>query len=127
MNLAVNARDAMPNGGILSLQTGKVEIAEETCPGAYTAVIAPGNYALLTVTDTGSGIPHQFMQRIFEQFFRVPDQKSETGAGLGLAIAKEIVEAHGGKIDVVSQEGKGTTFSFTLKRTEHFIEARHAG
>jgi two-component system phosphate regulon sensor histidine kinase PhoR len=79
-----------------------------------------------SVTDTGSGIPHQFMQRIFEQFFRVPDQKSETGAGLGLAIAKEIVEAHGGNIDVVSQEGKGTTFSFTLKRAEHFIEPRQA-
>jgi signal transduction histidine kinase len=67
------------------------------------------------------------MQRIFEQFFRVPDQKSETGAGLGLAIAKEIVEAHGGNIDVVSQEGKGTTFSFTLKRVEHFTEPRQAG
>jgi two-component system phosphate regulon sensor histidine kinase PhoR len=67
------------------------------------------------------------MQRIFEQFFRVPDQKSETGAGLGLAIAKEIVEAHGGNIDVVSQEGKGTTFSFTLKRAGHFIESRQVG
>ena len=80
-----------------------------------------------SVTDTGSGIPHQFIQRIFEQFFRVPDQKSETGAGLGLAIAKEIVDAHGGNIDVVSQEGKGTTFSFTLKRAEHLTEPRQAG
>jgi signal transduction histidine kinase len=57
----------------------------------------------------------------------VPDQKSETGAGLGLAIAKEIVEAHGGNINVISQEGKGTTFSFTLKRAGYFIESRQAG
>ncbi|MCK9196242.1 MAG: cell wall metabolism sensor histidine kinase WalK, partial [Syntrophales bacterium] len=70
------------------------------------------------VTDTGSGIPRQFIDRIFEQFFRVPDQKSETGTGLGLAIAKEIVEAHGGAISVESREGEGTTFSFTLKKAE---------
>jgi two-component system phosphate regulon sensor histidine kinase PhoR len=74
------------------------------------------------VADTGSGIPHQFLQRIFEQFFRVPDQRSETGAGLGLAIAKEIVEAHGGNINVESQEGKGTTFSFTLKKADQLPE-----
>jgi NtrC-family two-component system sensor histidine kinase KinB len=91
------------------------------------AAILEEQMVRFSVTDTGSGIPHQFMQRIFEQFFRVPDQKSETGAGLGLAIAKEIIEAHGGNIDVVSEEGKGTTFSFTLKRAERFTEPRQAG
>lgn len=80
-----------------------------------------------SVTDTGSGIPHQFMQRIFEQFFRAPDQKSETGAGLGLAIAKQIVEAHGGNIDVASEEGKGTSFSFTLKKADDSTGPRIAG
>jgi PAS domain S-box-containing protein len=100
-----------------------------TAPGGSITVsaILEEQMVRFSVTDTGSGIPHQFMQRIFEQFFRVPDQKSETGAGLGLAIAKEIVEAHGGNIDVVSQERKGTTFSFTLKRAEHFTEPRQAG
>jgi signal transduction histidine kinase len=95
-----------------------------TVPGGSITVSAMLEEQMVrfSVTDTGSGIPHQFMQRIFEQFFRVPDQKSETGAGLGLAIAKEIVEAHGGNINVVSQEGKGTTFSFTLKREEHLPE-----
>jgi len=95
-----------------------------TAPGGSITVstILEEQMVRFSVTDTGRGIPHQFMQRIFEQFFRVPDQKSETGAGLGLAIAKEIVEAHGGNIDVVSQEGKGTTFSFTLKRAEHFTK-----
>ena len=70
------------------------------------------------VTFTGSDIPDQFLQRIFEQFFRVPDQKQKTGTGLRLAIAKEIIEAHGGNIDVESKEGQGATFFFTLKRAD---------
>jgi len=64
------------------------------------------------------GIPSQYLPRIFEPFFRVPGQGREAGAGLGLAIAKEIVEAHAGKISVESQEGKGTTFIFRLKRAD---------
>jgi two-component system, NtrC family, sensor histidine kinase KinB len=100
-----------------------------TAPGGSITIsaILEEQTVCFSVADTGSGIPHQFMQRIFEQFFRVPDQKSETGAGLGLAIAKEIVEAHGGNINVVSEEGKGTTFSFTLRRAEHYTEPRKAG
>ncbi|MCX5839456.1 MAG: ATP-binding protein [Deltaproteobacteria bacterium] len=91
-----------------------------TTPGGKITVTAEMEDSMVRffVTDTGSGIPHQFLQRIFEQFYRVPDQKSETGTGLGLAIAKEIVEAHGGNINVESQEGEGTTFSFTLKRAD---------
>ena len=58
------------------------------------------------------------VNRIFEQFFRVPDEESEPGAGLGLAIAREIVEAHGGTISVESSEGTGSTFTFTLKRAD---------
>jgi len=89
-----------------------------TTPGGRITVSAEADERMVrfSVSDTGSGIPHQFLQRIFEHFFRVPEQKSETGAGLGLAIAKQIVEAHGGKINVESLEGKGTTFSFTLRR-----------
>ncbi|MCK9391295.1 MAG: ATP-binding protein [Syntrophales bacterium] len=91
-----------------------------TAPGGRISVKAEmeGQMVHFFVTDTGSGIPRQFIDRIFEQFFRVPDQKSETGTGLGLAIAKEIVEAHGGAISVESREGEGTTFSFTLKKAE---------
>jgi two-component system, NtrC family, sensor histidine kinase KinB len=87
-----------------------------TAPGGRITVSAEADEGMVrfSVSDTGSGIPHQFLQRIFEHFFRVPEQKSETGAGLGLAIAKQIVEAHGGHINVESQEGKGTTFSFTV-------------
>lgn len=76
---------------------------------------AEENGVRFSVADTGKGIPSQFLPRIFEQFFRVPDQGSEAGAGLGLAIVKEIVEAHGGKVSVDSVEGKGSTFSFTLR------------
>jgi NtrC-family two-component system sensor histidine kinase KinB len=91
-----------------------------TAPGGRITVSAEADERVVrfSVSDTGSGIPHQFLQRIFEHFFRVPEQKSETGAGLGLAIAKQIVEAHGGHINVESREGKGTTFLFTLKRAD---------
>jgi signal transduction histidine kinase len=71
-----------------------------------------------SVSDTGRGIPSKYLPKIFEHFFRVPDQGTGTGAGagLGLAIVKQIVEAHGGTVDVESSEGQGTTFIFTLKR-----------
>jgi len=98
-----------------------------TAPGGRISVKAEmeGQMVHFFVTDTGSGIPRQFIDRIFEQFFRVPDQKSETGTGLGLAIAKEIVEAHGGAINVESQEGQGATFTFTLVRAEHAPEGEN--
>jgi two-component system, NtrC family, sensor histidine kinase KinB len=76
------------------------------------------NGVRFSVADTGKGIPSQYLPRIFEQFFRVPDQSSESGAGLGLAIVKEIVEAHGGRVSVDSSEGKGSTFSFTLRSAD---------
>jgi NtrC-family two-component system sensor histidine kinase KinB len=87
--------------------------------GAVTLTAATeGKWVRFSVSDTGKGIPGKYLRRIFEQFFRVPDQGAETGAGLGLAIAKEIVEAHGGTITVESEEGKGSTFTFTLSRAD---------
>jgi signal transduction histidine kinase len=97
-NLLSNALKYTPAGGQITVSAR----AEE-------------NGVRFSVADTGKGIPSQFLPRIFEQFFRVPDQGSEAGAGLGLAIVKEIVEAHGGKVSVDSVEGKGSTFSFTLR------------
>ena len=76
------------------------------------------NGVRFSVADTGKGIPSQYLPRIFEQFFRVPDQSSDSGAGLGLAIVKEIVEAHGGMVSADSSEGKGSTFSFTLRSAD---------
>jgi signal transduction histidine kinase len=75
-----------------------------------------------SVSDTGRGIPSKYLPRIFEQFFRVPDQGKEAGAGLGLAIVKEIVEAHEGTVGTESTEGKGTTFTFTLKRADRIAK-----
>jgi PAS domain S-box-containing protein len=90
-----------------------------TAPGGQVRVkaeaVEDGNAVQFSVQDSGSGIPQACLPRVFERFFRVPGQKGGTGAGLGLAIAKEIVEAHGGKIGVESTEHVGTKFSFTLR------------
>ncbi len=108
MNLAVNARDAMPDGGTLSFTLASYRL---------TAVpplsdMLPGDYARLTVTDTGSGIPVEVLSRIFEPFFTT--KASGGGTGLGLAQVYGIVGQHGGQIDVSSYPGKGTTFTIYL-------------
>ena len=107
-NLLSNALKYTPPGGRISLSAQ----AEE-------------EVVRFNVSDTGIGIPDRYLPRIFEQFFRVPDQGPWTGAGLGLAIVKEIVEAHGGTVGVESREGAGSTFLFTLRRTDRKpMEAR---
>ena len=80
-----------------------------------------------SVSDTGKGIPKKYLAKVFEQFFRVPEQGTETGAGLGLSIVKEIVEAHGGKVGVESTEGVGTKFYFTLRRADRIPNGESRG
>lgn len=75
--------------------------------------VARDRYVAISVTDTGSGIPHEYLPDIFDKFVKVPNAPPG-GAGLGLAISKSIVEAHSGQISVQSEEGSGTTFTFTL-------------
>jgi two-component system, NtrC family, sensor histidine kinase KinB len=91
-----------------------------THPGGNLTVsaIADKEFVLFSVSDTGEGIPAQYHENIFEQFFRAPANVTTTGVGLGLSIAKEIVEAHGGAISVSSSEGGGSTFTFSLKRSD---------
>jgi NtrC-family two-component system sensor histidine kinase KinB len=91
-----------------------------TPPGGEVQITAKaaGPLVEVCVEDTGPGIPKQHLDRIFERFFRVPGQSGATGAGLGLAIAKEIVELHGGRMSVTSREGHGAKFSFTLAPAE---------
>jgi NtrC-family two-component system sensor histidine kinase KinB len=88
-----------------------------TLPGGTISVSAKeeGEYVLFQVSDSGVGIPARYLPRLFEQFFRVPEQRPGTGVGLGLAIVKEIVEAHGGTVGVESREGAGSTFRFSLR------------
>jgi len=89
-----------------------------TDPGGTVSVSAQTNdeQVVFSVSDTGQGIPRQYLEKILEQFFRVPGQGGESGAGLGLSIVQEIVIAHGGSVTVESNEGEGSIFSFSLKR-----------
>ena len=110
MNLAVNARDAMPRGGQLSISTSLVEITDTHVKANSEASI--GRYVCLRVTDTGSGIPPEIMSRIFEPFFTT--KETGKGTGLGLATVYGIVKQHRGWIEVLSCPGQGTTFRVYL-------------
>ena len=114
MNLAVNARDAMPRGGQLRFSTHSVNVSPEYVLRNPEA--KPGPHVCLTVGDTGEGIPPEALERVFEQFFQVESHASKKeGLGLGLTIAREIITAHNGEIGVTSEGvGKGAQFWFTL-------------
>ena len=114
MNLVVNARDAMPQGGRITVRVDEVNL-EETAEAALVEGYA-GRCALLSVTDTGMGIPKDELPRIFERFFRgeQPREMQLPGTGLGLAIVKDIVDLHGWRVTVESQVGCGSTFKVWL-------------
>ncbi len=121
LNLVVNARDAMPTGGVLAITT----TSAAPDPGAGTEVQGPaGPCAMLAVSDTGQGMDAETRSRIFEPFFTT--KEAGKGTGLGLSTVYGIVRQHGGAIDVESAPGEGTTFRVFLPRVEGVSEAVEA-
>ena len=118
VNLAVNARDAMPSGGTLTVETRPLDVVDEGHPDG----LAPGRYAVLTVRDSGVGMPPDVVTRVFEPFFTTKERGR--GTGLGLAMVYGIVQQAGGTITVASQIGEGTTFRIALPATVEALPAR---
>ncbi len=119
LNLCVNARDAMPQGGTLRLRGENVRLDESAA--AQLRGGKPGTWLVLHVEDTGSGIPPEILARIWDPFFTT--KSSDRGTGLGLSTVKGIVEAHHGFITVVSNIGRGTTFRIYLPAAETGVAA----
>jgi two-component system, cell cycle sensor histidine kinase and response regulator CckA len=117
MNLVVNARDAMPAGGALSIETANADVVDEG-----DGSIAPGRYVTLTVRDAGEGIDEETLSQIFEPFFTT--KESDKGTGLGLATVYGIVKQSGGYVAVESELGVGSEFTIYLRRVDDARQPR---
>jgi len=115
MNLALNARDAMPGGGRLEIQVGGVELGRGEVP--HLPELGPGRWACLRVSDTGTGMTAEIQDHLFEPFFTTKEEGK--GTGLGLAQVYGIVKQHGGHVDVETAPGEGSTFIVYLPVVEH--------
>ncbi|MEJ2634343.1 MAG: PAS domain S-box protein [Calditrichia bacterium] len=121
LNLVVNARDAMPQGGKLTLRTRKMRIEKENT--RIYSLLTPGNYVVLTISDTGTGMDEETQSHLFEPFFTT--KGNGKGTGLGLSTAYGIIRQSGGNIFVESLPGKGTTFKLFFPEVDNQPETRH--
>ncbi|WP_240046999.1 sensor histidine kinase, partial [Paracraurococcus ruber] len=129
MNLAVNARDAMPGGGTLRIATGHRVVlrpegeraGDQAGAGAGDSAVPPGRWVVLEVADTGRGIPPEVLPRLFEPFYTTRLEKG--GTGLGLATVQGVVTQSGGHVTVESRPGEGTRFRIHLPREEAPLSA----
>jgi CheY-like chemotaxis protein len=122
LNLALNARDAMPDGGKLTLETRNV-VLDENYPG-MSSEIKPGNYVMVAVSDTGEGIPGSLLDKVCEPFFTTKDVGK--GAGLGLSMVYGFVKQSNGHVNIYSEEGHGTTVKLYLPAAAGIPEALSA-
>jgi nitrogen-specific signal transduction histidine kinase len=122
LNIYVNALQAMPGGGDLSVTALPVDLGEKGCQPFQ---VAPGNYARISIEDTGIGIEEDIRQKIFDPFFTTKEKSR--GTGLGLASAYGIIKNHGGTITVESKVGKGSTFHIYLPLSQKAVKAQGGG